>query len=242
MINWGETFRQVHDDEAHPPKEVGEAIALVCPHCEIHTSAKVVATFRSPRNKWHSPPASMEVHNAFLTCTRCNGAILVLWPFVENVMYGGITTFNRVYPLPGGPGWFGQDAETVVPKAIAQDIKQAFLCSRVGAPYGAALLFRRAVQYLCRHKKAPDSGLKAQIKWLHHQGIINKPLANQVDSVRVVANDVAHPNARRPARITPQDIDVVADFVRQLIDAVYVGPHRNAALRKDLRKRKVPEA
>jgi hypothetical protein len=117
------------------------------------------------------------------------------------------------------------------------------MCEAAGAIYGSGLLYRRAVQYLCRDKKAPDSGgLKGQISYLAINGTITNSLKELAEHVRIIGNDIAHPDARHPARIEWNEIKAISEFTKQLIDAVYVAPYKAAELRRTLKRKGVPGA
>jgi hypothetical protein len=128
-----------------------------------------------------------------------------------------------------------------VPAAILEDLQQAEMCESIGAIYGAALLYRRAVQYICRDKKVPESGgLKGQISYLANNGIITSSLKELAEHIRIIGNDIAHPDAQHPARIEWNDIKAASEFTTQIIDAVYVAPYKAAELRKTLKRKGVP--
>jgi hypothetical protein len=183
----------------------------------------------------------MAIYNLLLRCTRCQGALLLLWPYGAE-MNGGITVEPRLFPIGSS-----RDAEPAfkssVPAAILEDLRQAEACESIGAIYGAALLYRRAVQYLCRDKKVPDDGgLKGQISYLANNGIITSSLKELAEHVRIIGNDIAHPDAQHPARIEWNDIKAISEFSKQIVDAVYVAPHKAAELRKTLKRKGVPGA
>jgi hypothetical protein len=239
MLNWGFGFYRTN---IQPPDKAGERVPIQCRHCFTHTDAQVIASFATPHGEWHPTPADMPIHNLLLRCTRCQGAMLFLWPYAKEPTGGGITTEGRLFPVGSArnvePGF-----KSAVPAAILEDLQQAEMCESVGAIYGAALLYRRAVQYLCRDKKVPDSGgLKGQISYLANNGIITSSLKELAEHVRIIGNDIAHPDAQHPARIEWNDIKAVSEFTTQIIDAVYVAPYKAAELRKTLKRKGVPGA
>jgi Domain of unknown function (DUF4145) len=167
--------------------------------------------------------------------------MLLLWPYSKEVRGGGVATEPRLFPI-GSARNVEPAVKSSVPPAILEDLQQAETCEEVGAIYGAALLYRRAVQYFCRDKKAPDGRLKGQISYLANNGIITSSLKELAEHVRIIGNDIAHPDAQHPARIEWNDIIAISEFSKQIVDAVYVAPYKAAELRKTLKRKGVPGA
>lgn len=142
VLNWGITFGHVYNDE--PPSKPGGRIPIECRHCFTHADAEVVSVFVTPHNNWHQPPADMNIHNVFLRCTRCRGALLLLWPYGKD--HSGAKSTFRILFLIGSVRGIDPTFQKAVPPAIVEDLRQADTCAAVGATYGAALLYRRAVQ------------------------------------------------------------------------------------------------
>src|SRR5262245_2639236 len=99
MLNWGFSFCRTNIQR---PGKAGEHLPIQCRHCFTHTDAQVTASFITPNNEWHPTPANMSIYNLLLRCTRCNGAMLFLWPYSQEVTGGGVTTEGRLFPV-GGP-------------------------------------------------------------------------------------------------------------------------------------------
>jgi hypothetical protein len=62
------------------------------------------------------------------------------------------------------------------------------------------------------------------------------------EHVRIIGNDIAHPDAQHPARIDWDDIKAISEFSAQIVDAVYVAPYKAAELRKAHKRKGVPGA
>lgn len=241
MINWGITFSRVYGDDSSP---VGKEkkLALTCPYCGTHTDAEIVARFTTEGNDFIKLPTyEMKVYNFFLRCTRCEGAILVLWSYAEEMIQSGGTTAGRmIFPFYTEAFESKDFPEDVVPRAILEDVVQAELSYYVNAHLGAGLLLRRACQNICRHKECDEKGgLLSQIKELVTKNIITTDLGEMADAVRIIGNEIAHPSPNDPFVITPADIKVAQEFVRQLIQAVYINPHRAKVMKMKLKEKGV---
>jgi hypothetical protein len=238
MRLWGSTFYY----SAESPPQPGGRIPLDCPFCETHTDAKVISCCTTNYSKWVDLPHNgMVLLNYLVQCTRCGAGLLVFWPHGRD-LHGGYTTAEKyVWPLPASDL---QKAASIadVPRAVSADLQEAELAFIVGAVYGAALLLRRACQNICRERdiaEPPGLGLKGQVAQLAARGIITKALAEMADSVRVIANEVAHPSPDTPAVITVDDVAAAREFMLQLTQAVYIDPARATRLKEGLAKRGV---
>lgn len=135
MLNWGFGFYRT---DVRPPDKAGERVPLQCRHCFTHTDAQVIGIFTTPHSDWHPTPANMSIFNLMLRCTRCQGAMLLLWPYSREVTGGGVTTEPRLFPV-GSARDLEPAFKSSVPAAILEDLQQAEACEGVGAIYGAAL-------------------------------------------------------------------------------------------------------
>jgi Domain of unknown function (DUF4145) len=118
-------------------------------------------------------------------------------------------------------------------------LKQAELAFAAGAHYGAGLLLRRACQSICLDKGISQNGLKGQIKKLAENGVITAALAELADSIRIIGNELAHPNPNTPSVITQGDVEAGYVFLSQLVRAVYVDPANAQQLKTQLKKKRV---
>jgi len=235
MVTWGTWYRT----NEKPPPDTIKPMPITCRHCGIHTNSKVISTFVSPVNEdlgIDEPDAV--IHNFLLSCTYCDGAMLVIWPYWENSI-GDWTKMALVYPFPTKSIVKIEDSESI-PKAILEDMIQAELSDYVGAEYGAGLLLRRACQNICRDQGCPDTGgLEAQIKELAARSIITSKMAEMADGIRIIGNELAHPDPNTPFVITSEDVRTATEFLTQLVRVIYVDPAKAQKLKDDLASRGV---
>ncbi|OGO20247.1 MAG: hypothetical protein A2Z15_06290 [Chloroflexi bacterium RBG_16_50_11] len=238
MIKWGPGFYRVWASEGKP-RDPRQPFPLQCPICGIHTDAEVIANFETPGSDFVRLPISeMKVYNYLVRCTRCKSGILVYWSYGEDYRRGGATAGIHVYPFPTSAFRTEQLPEKEIPAAIFEDLRQAELAYLADAYYGAGLLLRRACQNICREQKIPETGgLASQIKEMDTRGIITKHLADMADSIRIIGNELAHPDPNTPSVITPDDVRLAQEFFDQLVRAIYVDPARTKKLKEDLKKK-----
>lgn len=249
MLKW-EFFDRYRRDPARAPLNDKEPISLQCPICSTHTDAIIVGHFATPPSKFiQLPNEDMQVYNYLVRCTRCRGGILVMYPYGEGYSHSGLGGYEkqalvadwRVYPFPTSAFESEELASRTVPEAVYEDFRQAELAFYAGAPYGAGLLIRRACQNICRHQGISDTkNLKAEIKQLQTiKGVITEHLADMAHNLRIIGNELAHPNPQTPFVITNSDIRDAREFLKQLIEVIYLGPARAQAQKANLKKRGV---
>lgn len=242
MFRWGYTFREVWSEKGKPPTDCKKPIPLRCPICGIHTDAKIVASFVTPDSNFVKlPTPEIKVHNYLVRCTRCESGILVMWSYGESEDHRcGLTAGMCVYPFPTSAFETEQLPREAVPAAVFEDLRQAELAYLAGAHYGAGLLLRRACQNICREQKIPETGgLAHQIREMAVRGIITEHVSEMADTIRIIGNELAHPDPNTPSVITAEDIRLAREFLSQLVRAVYVDPARARKLKGELKKKGV---
>lgn len=144
-----------------------------------------------------------------------------------------------IYPYP-------QDVVTTlmedlknIPKEIFSDYYDANMCISVNLPSAAALLMRRALQRICRAFGIKKQNLKQEIEELAQLGRISNETSKLADGIRLVGNDVAHPD---PSVDEPtiDDIEDARSFLEQVFQEVYILPAKRKELESRTNKRKTP--
>jgi hypothetical protein len=138
--------------------------------------------------------------------------------------------FGRFFRLPTAAFETQALGRKWVPPAILKDLEQAELAFAAGAHYGAGLLLRRACQYICLDKQIPYEKPRSQIQQLAANGTITTTLAQTAESIRVLGDELEHPDANTPSVITEDDVKAGWVFLTQLVRAIYVDPARGLQL------------
>ncbi len=190
-------------------------IPLTCPICGIHTDANVRGTFVTPDSEFIDLPSmNMRLVNYFVECTRCHGGILVIQSIGSTFEGGHITAGAFVYPLRSSAFETDALATGAVPAAILS-------------------------QNICRERSIPGADLKTQIQEMAGKGVITRTLADMADTVRIVGNELAHPDPQTPFAISAEEVAMGRNFVEQVVKAVYMDPARAKKLREGLAKKGV---
>jgi Domain of unknown function (DUF4145) len=225
-----------------PPADISHRIPLDCPVCGVHTHAQIEGYLVTRQNDWVRLAAhEMALHNYLVQCTRCHSGIFIIWSYGETLRGERVTEGTEVYPLPPRSAFETEKlSKEAIPAAILEDLRQAELAHAAGAHYGAGLLLRRACQSICRDKEVKENGgLKGQIVQLATSGIITNSLAQMAESIRIIGNELAHPDPNTPSVITRHDVNAGREFLNQLVRAIYVDPARAKQLKSALAQKGV---
>lgn len=239
MIEWNSI---AYSDSETPPDRDNPGLKIVCTQCGVVTRAKVQGCFVTPENKYHRLPHGIVIMNFLLECEECHSAMLHMWTrnrLEDEHLVGDppIMSVGRLtFPEPGPP--IIKDADPI-PAAVLADIAQADLCKNAGGIYGAAMLYRRACQYICLDQGCSDKDLKGQISELVQKGKLTVNLGDMVHNIRLIANEVAHPNPSQPGVITHEDVSETREYIDQLLQAIYINPSKVEAMQKSLQSRNV---
>lgn len=235
MINWGAIFRFAYKDD-RPPSEKEKTVSLLCPYCGTHTNTEIISRFITNQNDYvRLPNMEMSIYNFFLRCTKCKSAILVLWSYGKDYRDRASTAGRIIFPFYTEAFEANELGKDVVPEAILEDVTQAELSYYVGAYLGSGLLLRRACQNICRDKKCEEKGgLISQIKDLVKKNIITHDMAELADTIRIIGNEIAHPDPNTPFVITHDDVNACKEFIKQLIQIIYLNPYKAKIIKEKL--------
>jgi len=162
------------------------------------------------------------VHYAVLECQSCNN-----WFVAAKEKYGG--EWSAVYPVPH------MSVAEEIPEPIKSEFEEAQLCFAVGAYRGCLLVCRTALIDMQREQKI--SGLDELVS----KGIISATLLGQAHEVRLWANIIGH-ELVLPEEIEKDDVEHLLDYLRIILDTVYVQPKRLSALSQKRGQRKKPSS
>lgn len=231
-MTWGATFQ----DAFYRIPKMGETIAVTCPICGVHTDATILYCDTTPASRHvQLPDSDMLVYNYLLKCTQCASDILLYWTYKDDYFSNQrYSAGRRIYPFLTTVEKSEYSDESIVPAAICEDLRQAELSYRATSYRGAGLLLRSAVQSICREKGAAGKNLFEEVKDLATKGFISTPLADMIDCVRLLGNEIAHPKPDTPFVTTGEDVTTCREFINQMLDTLYVGPYKAQKLREKI--------
>lgn len=234
---FGATFRRAYGERDRVPSQ-GERWSYQCPYCAADPHALVLLKCMTQPNEFISLPAvGMQLYTLIMQCTRCEGVAMALWPFGEPRPGSQLTADPLIFPFPQVVSELLGGDDEFVPDPILEDLRQADLAWRAGAANGAGLLLRRALQYICRDKGCTGSNLKEEIDALAPQYVATD-MTQLAHSIRIVGNELAHPDPQNAVTITEEDVSTCWEFVIQLIRVIYITPRQSDALQERLGKQR----
>ena len=119
-----------------------------------------------------------------------------------------------------------------VPKAVA-DIYSEAAAIRKRAPNAFAVQARRALEAICRDRGATGRNLSDMLTDLARKGEIPNTLAEMTSILREIGNIGAHADHQS---VKPDQVYAIDEFLRAIVEYVYVAPHRVSQFRKALDK------
>lgn len=173
----------------------------------------------------HPRYAGHDVVERLVICRSCDEPMVVRQSCLleQDVLDMYPTTTPRTERLPG------------VPKRVEDDYNQAVTDAWFGSYRSAVAMARRAMQAIALDKGAPvKDRLVDQIDALKDAGVVTANLQKAAHMVRALGNDGAHPDKDGLDQIEKQDATESIDFLKSVLDHVYVLPHRIAEQEKRL--------
>ena len=106
-----------------------------------------------------------------------------------------------------------------IPDVVRSPAEEADRCFNAGAYSACAVMCGRALEGICMHYEAESKTLDQGLQELRNKDIIDKRLHQWGDELRKVRNLGAHATTER---IGSEDAQDVLDFLRAIIDYVFV--------------------
>ncbi len=192
--------------------------AVYCPYCHKHTSLYIPPATDSSGDVAVYTQCHIRIGDhdrwAMGVCNACSSVVLIH----ESDM--GSYWAEEYYPTP-----LPSPVDTRLPDFIKADLQEAKLCFSQSAFNATAMLCRRAIALICMDKKAnPKSDLFTQIGWMRDNHIITGDMSTWAHTVRLVGNDVAHPEGLDNTRVEEEDAQAILELAEQMANTLYVTP------------------
>jgi hypothetical protein len=211
--------------ERHP--KVNPPRLATCPHCGNRTPHTLLhrADYSEPEELDDDIYFYDERWFAILQCATCSRPSLYVDHWNER---DGRWEPSLAYPQQ-------LQAPPEVPATVAHEFDQAVSAQQQTGPGLVAVAVRRVLEAIVMEQGAPQTNLRAQIRWLADQGQIPPQLADMMHVSRTLGNLGAHHSG---FNFTEDDVKTVMDFVRTLFEYLYVAPAKVEALSRSVAERK----
>jgi hypothetical protein len=189
---------------------------LYCPHCG-NTSVQLVLLQQNYFESYYTIPEGTESKEpAMYTVTKCKTCDEIL-------------VYNRILPA-GDECWSTKYGDIVFPSklefnlSVPTNVRKSYqeaLKVRNSSPTAFVILARRVLEEICRDKTINCNNLGKAIKELSEKSKLPEVILEASSLIRVVGNAGAHSNNEE---INPLHVFAVSDFIRVIIEYLYVAP------------------
>lgn len=148
-----------------------------------------------------------------VVCPACHGVILRSYYWHEGMESEGDTKIDVLYP-----------SETRLPPGLPVAVQRAFVSALKVKPIDSnafAVLIGRVIDEVCAERKAKGDSLFQKLKDLANRQEIPTKLVGVADGLRHLRNVGAHAEL---GELTPQELPIVEDLCRALLDYLYAAP------------------
>lgn len=167
-----------------------------------------------------------------LICRHCNQGVLVLeeqWIGEHRATQrkgGGSITWKGFHWWPIA----GSKLHEAIPETIRGAFNEGVLALNANCPRAAAVMARRTLEAIAVDKGESSGSLAQRLNNLSTKGHLHPSLTEWVKEVRLVGNSGAHFDPLDP--VESSDAKQLLDFIRELLNYVYVLPWELDARRK----------
>jgi len=188
---------------------------LKCYHCGNETLMNIVGNHEE---RWDEgfPYEGIEEYEMCI-CPVCKGVTLVCGVWQERARKITSKVIKEEYLFP---------ALTLKENYIPNNVKDAFESAIKTKEIDKAICLialRRTLEIICIEKNAQGNNLRHKIEYLSNIGILPPALKHASIITKTYGNMGAHENN---VTITNQDLEKIFDFVRYLLDYLYVLPEK----------------
>lgn len=155
---------------------------------------------------------------------------------------GDLLVYDAFSDIPNSQNFAGPHTNLVFPNSgrldnsVLERVRECYdeaLRIKSIAPNAFAVQIRRTLEALCADRSANGRNLQERLKKLAEKGEIPPVLAEMTAILRLLGNIGAH---LAKERVKPTDVWIIDDFVRAVIEYVYVAPSRVREFRDRLKK------
>lgn len=186
-----------------------------CGHCGNFAPMEVVGSYSQTQTEEDGDGAPWEHGKIFqlLLCPACQGLIFRSYWWHDGMESEGDISPETLYP-----------SETRIPPGLPLTVQRAFVSAIKVKPVDSnafGVLMGRVLEAVCADKKANGNSLANKLKDLADRGEIPNQLIGIANGLRQLRNVGAHADL---GELTPQEVPIVEDLCRALLDYLYVAP------------------
>lgn len=191
---------------------------LYCPHCGNTTVQTRLLSQPFMEKYYGVADGNVSLMDATYNVAKCETCSEVLVYSYTNAQPE--ETQDTPYGSLVYPRFFGEMKG--VPDTVRQIYEEAVRVQNI-SPIAFVVLARRLLEEICLDKNAQKRNLADNLKELVSRGELPPVLADTSDIIRFIGNAGAHASK---AKITVPQTWAISDFLKVIIEYLYVAPHK----------------
>ncbi len=112
-----------------------------------------------------------------------------------------------------------------IPKRVLDAFAEALECHANKCYVAAGMMIRKTLEEICLDRGATGDDLKKKIRALGTKIVIPHELLEGMDDLRLLGNDAAHIESKTFEQVSQTEIEVAAEFTKEILKAVYQYQH-----------------
>ena len=199
-----------------------------CEHCGNKTPNEILLTTNGPDEIVEMFPENYTGIKTYYFLTKCKSCeeISLFSDWEESDQLGDLNNAVLVYPSI-------KKIDAVVPAEIVKGFNEAKKVKHKSS-LAFAVMIRRAMEGVCLDQSAKGKNLKEKIDDLAKKEIIPNSLGRMANAIRYIGNAGAHAKGED---VTDDEVKVLDEFMRAIIEYVYVAPAKLNKLAEKLKKK-----
>lgn len=229
----------------------------VCSACQRHVFFKISARYHS-RNHHGASDDLPNFVTALFDCPNCRSkafhqyVITQVSKAIENEddeeSFETVYRFHRLYRLPTGNEHFTNSEIPDEFPTLKTTVQEALFCLSHSRNIAAVILFRRAIQMICKEILGAPGGrnstLNSQLKWLKENENklkinLDEVFHDNAAIIKEMGNQGAHPDDDVELHdFSKQDAEDVHNLFVSIIHEIFTKPARIKEMQEELRARR----
>ena len=177
--------------------------AIICPNCRDSVQ---LLSLGSP-SSFTGPQGNFTIGHFKCPNLKC-------LQFVILISQGG----ENIYSFPLSKIEFNSQD---VPLKVVSHLEEALTCRANNCYIAAAIMLRKTLETLCDELGIEGRTLNDRVKQFSTRVIMSPALLSGLEYIRLLGNDAAHIESKTFADISPNELDVTIEVIKEVLKALY---------------------
>lgn len=198
---------------------------LSCGHCTNYSKMEVIGYVSDDKSEYHEGYGPMNYGTTYkvLKCPACEKINIVTYDWHEDMESEVEVTYTVLFPINQN-----------IPLGLPKEISQAYVAAEKVKSIDVnayAILMRRLLEMVCLDRQAKNDTLFKMLKELATKGEIPAKLVDVAMGLKNFGNVGAHAGT---GNLTKNEIPIVQDLTKAILEYVYSAPHLAKAAEEKL--------